>query len=89
MERSKKQKCAFNKERGHKTGILAAVTEFQSSQEGISGNFVETESKICGDEGLGMEFRDESQIPSPYFTQGAKLQMTSSLFSMAKQISLK
>lgn len=38
---------------------------------------------------LGMEFRDESQILSPYFTQGAKLQMTSPLFSTAKQISRK
>ncbi|KAF0037905.1 hypothetical protein F2P81_010779 [Scophthalmus maximus] len=36
-----------------------------------------------------MEFGDESQIPSPYFTQGAELPMTSSLFSTAKQISLK
>lgn len=36
-----------------------------------------------------MEFRDESQMPSSFLTQGAKLGMTTLLFSTAKQIRLK
>lgn len=44
---------------------------------------------MCDEKHLGLESRDESQIPLPYFTQGAKLRMTSSLFATAKQISLK
>lgn len=49
-----KQKCVLNKEQDN---VL------QSSYNGISGNHVQIGWEICGDNSLGMEFRDESWIP--------------------------
>lgn len=55
-----------------------------------SGNFVEAESEICRKE-VFWEWNPEMKARSLllYFTHGAKLAMTSSLFSAAKQISSK
>lgn len=68
---------------------MAGILRMAAIPKGNRWEFVDVEFEIHCKDGLGKEFRDESQRPLPYFAQVRKLPMTSPLFSKAKHMRFK